>query len=127
MAYKYFTREEYTKGRDKDYPLSAEQEANMDKLLKTLDQFREAYGKALVISSGYRPAAVNASVGGAKKSNHIMCLAVDFVDKDGSLDEWCLQNLDVLERLGLYLESPLHTPNWCHVQLKPTRNRVFIP
>lgn len=127
MSYKYFTREEYTKGRDKEVPLSKEQEDNLDKLLKVMDQFREAYGKSLRVSSGYRPSSINASVGGAKKSSHIMCLAVDFVDTDGSIDKFCMDNLELLEKLGLYLESPDYTPRWCHLQLKPTRNRVFKP
>lgn len=124
------TREEVLMGRDKDYPLDTEQEVNLEHLLECLNKFRKAYGKPMVVSSGYRPAAVNAKVkGAAKKSNHIMCLACDFRDLDGSLDEWCLQNLDVLEECGLYLESPLHTPNWCHLQAKAPKsgNRVFIP
>jgi len=116
-----------SKGRDKEFPLTEEQEENLEKLLIVMDQFREAYGKPLQISSGYRPAAQNASVGGAKKSNHIMCLAVDFVDKDGAIDKFCLTNLKLLERLGLYLEEPAHTPGWSHIQLKKTSKRVFRP
>jgi uncharacterized protein YcbK (DUF882 family) len=125
--YKYFTREEYLKGRDKDAPLTPEMEENMHKLLTALDGLREAYGKPLRISSGYRPASVNKAAGGAKKSCHLTCEACDFVDNLEELDEWCLDNLKVLEKLGLYLESPLHTKNWCHLQTRPTKNRVFIP
>jgi hypothetical protein len=128
--YKFFTREEYTMGRDKAHPLTQEQEENLDKLLKALDKFREAYGKPLTISSGYRPAAINSKVkGAAKKSNHIMCLACDFKDIDGRIDQWCIDNLHILTELGLYLESPQHTPGWCHLQCVPPKsgNRVFIP
>lgn len=132
--YKYFKREEYTKGRDKDAPLSSEQEENMDRLLQALDILREKYGKSLVISSGYRPAAINSSVGGAKKSNHIECLAVDFVDDaKQTLGKWCLSNLIVLEELGLYMEDLRHTKgvstNWVHLQLKKplSGKRIFIP
>jgi hypothetical protein len=130
MSYKYFTVQEYTKGREKDHPLSAEQAENMDKLLTVLDQFREKYGKALKVSSGYRPAAQNASVGGAKKSNHIMCLAVDFVDDEKqTLGKWCMLNLNVLEDLGLYMEDLRHTKGWVHLQLQKPRSgkRIFIP
>lgn len=128
--YKYFKREEYTKKRDEQFPLDAEQEANMHKLLTALDVFREKYGKALIISSGYRPATINASAGGAKKSNHIMCLAVDFVDDEKqTLGKWCLQNLNVLEELGLYMEDLRHTKNWVHLQIVSPRSgkRIFIP
>jgi hypothetical protein len=130
QTYKYFTRKEYTKDRDKQVPLTQEQEDNMHKLLTVLDQFRERYGKPLRISSGYRPAAINAAVGGATKSNHIMCLAVDFVDDEKqTLGKWCLANLSILEELGLYLEDLRHTKGWVHLQIKKPRsgNRIFIP
>jgi hypothetical protein len=124
------TREEILMGRDKIVPLSQEQEDNLEHLLECLNKLRTAYGKPMYVSSGYRPEAINSKVkGAAKKSNHIMCLACDFKDLDGSLDEWCLQNLDILEECGLYLESPMHTPNWCHLQAIPPKSgkRIFIP
>ena len=124
------TREEILMGRDEQYPLNDEQEANLAKLLESLNKFRSIYGKPMFVSSGYRPANINANVpGAAKKSNHIVCLACDFADKDGSLDQWCSDNLSVLEDCGLWLESPTHTPGWCHLQaIAPRSNRrVFIP
>jgi hypothetical protein len=134
MQYKYFTVNEYTKDRDKDHPLTQEQSDNMHKLLQILDTFREKYGKPLVISSGYRPAAINASIGGAKKSNHIMCLAVDFVDDmNRTLAKWCVANTAILEELGLWMEDPRHTKgtngNWVHLQCVSPRSgkRIFIP
>lgn len=134
MSYKYFTRDEYTKKRDEVAPLSQEQEDNMHKLLQICDEFRERYGNPLTISSGYRPAAINANAGGAKKSNHIMCLAVDFVDDaNRTLAKWCVANLSILEELGLYMEDPRHTKgtngNWVHLQCIAPKSgkRVFIP
>jgi hypothetical protein len=55
--------------------------------------------------------------------------AVDLEDIDGRLDAFCEGNQDVLEHLGLYLESPKATPRWCHVQqIAPkSGHRVFIP
>jgi hypothetical protein len=125
--HRYFSRKECLKGRDKDHPLSSEQEANLIKLLEAINGLREAYGKPMHISSLYRPAGINAAVGGAKKSAHLECLACDFVDQTGEIDEFCLDNLKLLESLGLYLESPNHTVGWSHVQIRPTKNRVFIP
>jgi hypothetical protein len=125
--YKYFTREEYTKGRDVDEPLNEEQENNLDQLLQVMDKFREAYGKPLSISSGYRPSGVNASVGGAKKSAHMSCQAVDFFDPDGEVAKFCMNNIDLLIKLDLYLESPAHTKGWVHLQTRKTKNRIFIP
>lgn len=127
--YKYFSRKECLKGREVADPLSAEQEANLQKLLVAMNQFREIYGKPLSISSLYRPASINAAVGGAKKSNHIMCLAVDFVDNDGALAKFVKENVPVLEKLGLYVEDLAHTPGWVHLQIVSPKsgNRFFIP
>lgn len=124
------TRDEVLMGRDKQFPLSQEQEDNLANLLIALNKFRAIYGKPMKVSSGYRPAAINATVkGAAKMSAHTSCEACDFVDKDGLLDEWCLDNIKVLEECGLYLESPQHTVGWCHLAIRRPKsgNRIFIP
>lgn len=127
--HRYFSRRECLMGRDIEYPLTPELEANLVKLLTAINILREAYGKPMTISSLYRPGTYNKAAGGAKKSNHMVCLAADFRDVDGQIDEWCLKNLDVLAKAGLYLESPDYTVGWCHVQaVEPrSKNRVFKP
>lgn len=84
-----------------------------------------------VLSSGWRPPAVNASTtGAAPRSKHLLGLAADIYDPDGDLDEWCLANKDTaLKDLGLWLEHPAATKTWCHVQTVPpgSRRRVFYP
>jgi hypothetical protein len=122
-------REEILKGRDKEFPLSTEIEGNLRLLLFHLNQFRAIYGKPMVVSSGYRPGNYNDLAGGAKKSNHMVCLACDFADADSSLDSYCIKNLDVLEQCGLYLEHPKWTKGWCHLQIvKPASGkRIFVP
>ena len=120
-------RNELLMGRDQQFPLSPELETNLSKLLSALNRFRTIYGKPMNVSSGYRPGHFNTDAGGAKNSTHLVCMACDFHDADGSLDQWCLDHLDVLEECGLYLESPDHTHGWCHLQIRPTKNRVFIP
>lgn len=117
-------------GRDKQYPLDGIMEANLEKLLRAINKFCAVYGKPLKVTSGYRPAAINATVkGAAKKSNHMACLAVDFADKDGKLAEYCLNNLKLLEEFGLWMEDPAYTKGWVHLQCVPPRsgNRVFKP
>lgn len=116
-------------GREKLSPLTKEMEANLVKLLDCLNKFRQAYGKPMTVSSGYRPPEQNAAAGGANKSNHMICLAADFRDTDGQLDAFCLKNLKLLEQCGLYLEDPASTPGWCHLQaISPkSGNRVFKP
>lgn len=125
--HRYFSRKECLKGREVQNPLSEEQEANLLRLLEAINSLREAYGKPMNISSLYRPAAINKAVGGSKKSAHLECLACDFVDTTGEIDDFCLDNIKLLESLGLYLEDINSTPGWCHVQIRPTKNRVFIP
>lgn len=128
------TREEILMGRIKYEDLSPEMQENLEKLLVAVNEIRKAYGKPMIVSSGYRSPEKNAAIGGAKRSLHMQCLACDFRDADGKLDEWCLQNQDLLESLGLWQESPDHTPNWCHLDLgkrdttKPRKHkRVFNP
>lgn len=128
------SRDEILKGRDRDYPLDAELTTNLDKLLIAVNQIRQAWGKPLIVTSGYRPGHYNKSARGAKRSAHMTCEAVDFQDGDGSFAAWCLSNLKLLEEAGLYMESPLYTheppgKRWVHLQTRrpPSGNRVFIP
>lgn len=124
------SKAEILMGRDVKYPLDQEQLDNLNKLLVAVNKFRTYYGKPMTVSSGYRPAEINAKVkGAAKKSNHMKCLAVDFRDSDGAIDKFCMDNLHILEDCGLYLEHPEATPGWCHLQCVPPRsgNRVFKP
>lgn len=124
------TSKEVLMGRDVKYPLSSELRHNLEqRLLPALNRFRTAYGLPMIVSSGYRPPAINqATEGAAKRSNHMLCLACDFVDKDSSLAKFCLDNLALLEKCGLYLEHPKHTPGWVHLQcVAPgSGNRVFF-
>ena len=138
--HKYFSRQELLKGRDVLYPLSEEQEDNLVKLLTAINPIREAWGRPMSVSSCYRPAAINAKVAGAAKASaHMMCQAVDIVDKDGSLADWSLQNLTLLEKHGIFLEDPRYTyiidgegnriDGWCHYDIRGPKSgkRVFIP
>lgn len=123
-------RNEVLMGREKLYPLDAKQEANLQQLLKALNLFRQMYGKPMTVTSGYRPAAINATVANAaKKSNHQMCLACDFADSNKELAKYCMDNLYILEQCGLFLEHPDYTKNWVHLQVVPPKSgkRVFIP
>lgn len=122
------TETEFLMGRDKQDPLTPEMHADMEKMLIAANLLRDVYGKPLVVSSGYRPAAVNAATpGAAKKSNHMLCRAIDFEDKDRKLTNWLVSNIAFLESAGLWMESPLDTPTWAHVQIVPPASgkRIF--
>lgn len=127
MTERKVTRSEILKGREVANPLSPLLESNLEQLLVAINKFREIYDKPLLVSSGYRPISVNSTVGGASKSAHITCQAVDFYDKDGAIAMFCLQNVKVLEECGLYMENPAKTSGWIHLQIRPTKNRIFNP
>jgi hypothetical protein len=119
-------------GRDRQHhaELTPELRANARETVRRVNRLLQRAGLARKVTSGWRPAAVNATVpGAAKGSKHITCIAIDLEDQDGALDAWCMANLEVLEELGLWLEHPDATPDWCHLQTLPPRsgNRVFEP
>ncbi|MBY0264988.1 MAG: hypothetical protein K2W84_01160 [Burkholderiales bacterium] len=123
---------DYYMGRDVEYrsELSRELRANARDTLRRVNRLLKRAGMMRKVSSGWRPAALNATVpGAASGSKHISCLAIDLEDRDGALDAWCMANLPVLEELGLWLEHPDATRGWCHLQTRPPRsgNRVFEP
>lgn len=119
------SRDEILMGRDKEYPLDEDLEANLKDLLVAVNKLRKKYNKPLYVSSGYRPGKYNVAAKGAKNSAHLVCQAVDFKDKDGELKKFC--TVEVLKECGLYMEHPDATPTWCHVQIRPTKNRIFKP
>ncbi len=104
-----------------------ELEANLEKLLKLLNQFRIAYGKPMICSSGYRTKEHNADVGGRPYSAHLTCEAADFEDPKHELRNFCLEHLILLETIGLWMEDPSYTLDWIHLQSRPAHQRVFIP
>lgn len=134
----------YLRGRDIEHRAEFERmgiaNAAADLLLKTEALLTAAVldGVALeaspttrsVISSGWRPAAVNAATpGAAVYSRHMRARAIDLYDPDGELDDWCMDHLPELERIGFWLEHPSATKGWCHLQDEPPRSgkRVFYP
>lgn len=117
-------------GREIAFPLNIEQLDNLNKLLIAVNKLRTYYGKSMIVSSGYRPAEINAKIkGAAKKSNHMICAAIDFKDTDRSIAKFCNDNLNILEDCGLWMEDSDSTPTWVHVQIYPPKSgkRVFKP
>lgn len=125
-------RDDYFQGRDKQFPAewTMDVESNAQETVKQVNALLYAFGEPRAVNSGWRPAAINrATPGAAQFSRHMTAQACDLRDPYGDLDEWCLDNLDILQTLGLYLEHPAATKGWCHVQTVPPRSgkRVFYP
>jgi hypothetical protein len=124
------TKEEILMGRDKTHASEYTKEVsdNIDKLLVAMNVIRKAYGKPMKVSSGWRPVGINANIkGAAKSSSHTVGMACDIRDTDGTLWNWCLQNLQLIKDCGLYLEDRRWTPNWVHFQTRKVSsgNRIF--
>lgn len=116
-------------GPNKLEDLTPELLTNANELLIRVNKFRAEYGIPMIVNSGYRTPEHNASIGGAKNSSHCTCQAIDFKDNDGALKKYIAENLDILERCGLYQEAPESTPSWVHLQSRviPSGSRVFRP
>lgn len=103
---------------------------NAQILLDKVNALLEELGvDSVTISSGFRPSAVNASVGGAKKSNHLDGHALDLVDYNGSLRDLFLKNLELAKKYGIHFEDFRWTPGWVHAQDKVpgSKKRIFVP
>jgi uncharacterized protein YcbK (DUF882 family) len=112
------------------YSTTPEQTVNLLKLLDIMNKVRAAYGKPMIVTSGLRSQAdqdrINPS---APKSNHLLGLACDISDPVGDVWVWCMQNMKLMENLGIYFEDKNSTKTWVHFQIVPPRSgqRIFKP
>lgn len=104
---------------------------NATVLVERLNRLHMYWEHQLRLTSGYRPAEVNAKIpNAAKHSNHIIGAAADIADPDGSLAKFVLADLPMLEHLQLWIEDPEFTKyGWVHFQIIPPASgrRVFHP
>jgi hypothetical protein len=127
---KYPNRENHEELTDQYIVNATSLVASVNKLLQLLGV------ESAKVSSGFRPLAANMRAGGAKKSNHMKCLAIDLEDADGNIARKCLANMALLKSCGLYLEDPRWTmkenkaggySGWTHLQSVATAKNPFIP
>ena len=132
---KYFTIEELCRSETADAKgidnsPSAVVRGNLEALVSNvLDPLREAFGKPIIVNSGYRSTLLNNSVGGAKNSQHTRGEAADITAEDvkdnKQLFEIIRENLPFDQ---LIWEKGTRTyPAWIHVSFKREgRNRKQI-
>ena len=125
------SKAELLMGRDTQYPndYTPEISSNLDSLLIPLNGIRAAYGKPMIVVSGWRPPEVNAECGGANKSKHMIGLATDIMDGDGQLWNWVIANLPLMKSMGLFMEDKRWTKTWVHFQVGQPQSghRIFVP
>lgn len=119
-------------GRDALFPgeVTPEMRLNAADMVAKANTLLENFGCVRRCNSGFRPRSINENIpGAAKGSAHLTCNAIDIEDHDGSLKKYCVANLDLLQSIGLWMEHPMATPTWCHVQRIPPKSgkRIFIP
>ena len=106
--------------------LTSEALANIEFLVKNLLQpLRNAFGKPIKITSGYRSTEVNKAVGGSKTSQHTKGEAVDIVAEDNkALFDLIKNNFDFDQLIWEYGTDK--QPAWVHVSIKKTGNRKQV-
>ncbi len=89
-----------------------------------LDPLREAYGKPIVVTSGYRSEKLNRAVGGVKNSQHLTGCAADI----RSVADTVAENrrlFNLIQQLRLPFDQLIdeHGYDWIHVSHVPGANR----
>ncbi len=129
---KYFTIAELCRSEKADRlgidnRCKKEHVANMTALVdNVLDPLREAYGKPIVVSSGFRCPALNKAVGGSATSDHMNGMAAD-ITVGSPKENRRLFNL--IQELGLPFDQLIDEKNfsWVHVSYRgKDKNRMEI-
>lgn len=133
--YAKFTPHEYFMGRDKTHisELTPEIYNNVDDLLDKVNALLRdlEWPSPVYVSSGWRPAAVNASIpNSAKKSHHMIGKAIDIKDPKGELARAILNRPELLTKHSLWIEDPNFTKGWVHLDTGTRSKRpiqIFKP
>ena len=125
---------------DEDYvELEEDIKSNINTLLEKINKLRAAYGRPMLVTSGFRTLehhlAIYAKKGITDKkripmqSKHLYGQAIDIADQGGFLQDWIKKNEEFLEKLDLYMEDFSVTTNWVHFQIVPPKSgkRFFMP
>lgn len=128
--------------------VAPEHEANLLILLEKVNKIRTAYGKPLLVTSGYRSMEKHLAIYKAKgitdqskipmKSKHLFGQAVDLVPLDGDIkgfQKWIESNKNLMDEIDVFFEKFKFTKTWVHVQsvqygsykYKAGKTRFFIP
>lgn len=95
-------------------------------LVVLLQAIREHFGKAVTITSGYRTAAHNKSVGGAKSSQHLLGRAADIQVADTTVEAVAAYAESLMSDwggVGRYPVKAGRTKGWVHVDTRPNKSR----
>lgn len=111
---------------------SKEQADNLIRLVdNVLDPLREAYGKPIRVTSGYRSEELNKAVGGSPTSDHRSGRAADIVGTPATRDEneklfYLIQSLALPYKQLIWEKGDATGPDWVHVSYQDGENRKQI-
>lgn len=97
-----------------------------DALMLLLQCIREHFGKAVTITSGYRTAAHNAAVGGAKSSQHLLGRAADIRVQGVSVEDvaaYAERLMPDWGGIGHYPVKAGRATGWVHVDTRADKAR----
>ena len=97
-----------------------------ESLVVLLQCIREHFGKPITITSGYRTAAHNAAVGGAKSSQHLLGRAADIQVADTPVEDVAAYAESLMPTwggVGRYPIKPGRARGWVHVDTRPNKSR----
>lgn len=131
----HFTLEEMTKsqtGSRKGIDNTPSQEVieNLKQLCEhVLEYIRVRFGKPITVNSGYRGAALNKAIGGAKNSQHMTGQAADIeiVGVDNKvLFNWIKDNMEFDQLILEYYKEGTPDSGWVHVSWNSQCNRKQV-
>ena len=95
-------------------------------LVVLLQAIREHFGKPITITSGYRTAAHNAAVGGAKSSQHLLGRAADIQVQGVSVEDVAAYAEALMPDwggVGRYPVKSGRAKGWVHVDTRAKKSR----
>ena len=98
-----------------------------DALMLLLQCIREHFGKAVTITSGYRTAAHNAAVGGAKSSQHLLGRAADIRVQGVSVEDVAAYAESLMPDwggVGRYPVKAGRSTGWVHVDTRADKHHL---
>ena len=132
---KYFTVAEFVRSetadrRGIDNKLPKELLPNVQALItNVLDPLREAWGKPITVTSGYRCEALNKAVGGSATSDHMKGCAADITAgsrKENKRLFYLIQELGLPFDQLIWEKGNSEGPDWVHVSYREGNNRKQV-
>lgn len=122
---KYFSMGEMMRSQTADArgisnKCNIEQAGNIQRLIaEVLDPLREAYGKPVRVTSGFRSPELNKAVGGSRTSDHMTGCAADIVGTPNTKGE-NEKLFKLVQELGLSYDQLIDEKNfrWVHVSFR---------